>query len=59
MMDQAAEILVPPRPYRHLRRIEGKIGTQVICDLPAENAAGEQKSITKAVYAQPENVYHR
>src|ERR1700751_5379067 len=32
MMDQAAEILVPPRPYRHLQRIERKIRTQVISD---------------------------
>jgi hypothetical protein len=42
MVDQAAEILVPPCPYRHLERIERKIRTQVIRDLPAENNAGEQ-----------------
>jgi hypothetical protein len=24
-MDQAAEILIPPHPYRHLQRIERKI----------------------------------
>jgi hypothetical protein len=42
MVDQATEILIPPHPYRHLKRIESKIGTQVIRDLPAENPAGEQ-----------------
>ena len=42
MVDQAIEILVPPCPYRHLQRIERKIRTQVICDLPAQHAAGEQ-----------------
>jgi hypothetical protein len=42
MVDQAAEILVPPRPYRHLERIEGEIGTQVIRDLPAQDATSEQ-----------------
>ena len=35
-MDQAAEILIPPHPYRHLQRIERKIRTQVIRDLPAQ-----------------------
>jgi hypothetical protein len=42
MVDQATEILVSPCPYRHLQRIERKIRTQVIRDLPAQNAAGEQ-----------------
>ena len=42
MVDQAAEILVPPHPYRHLESIEGKIGTQVIRNLPAQDTAGEQ-----------------
>jgi hypothetical protein len=42
MMDQAAEVLIPPRPYRHLKRVERKIRTQVISDLPAKNRPGEQ-----------------
>src|SRR5258708_40095833 len=49
MMDQAAEILIPPRPYRHLQRIERQIRTQVVRDLPSENTAGEQIPPTSAV----------
>ena len=42
MVDQPLNALVPPRPDRHFQRIEGKICLQVISDLPAQNAAGEQ-----------------
>ena len=41
MMDQAAEILIPPHPYRPLQRIERKIRTQVIRDLPALSGVGQ------------------
>ena len=42
MMNQAVDALMPTRPDRHLQRIERQIRTQVIRDLPAKNAAGEQ-----------------
>jgi hypothetical protein len=42
MMDQAVNRLMPPRPYRHIESIDGKISTHVVSDLPAENTAGEQ-----------------
>ena len=42
MMDKPADILVPARPDRHFQRIDRKIRAQVISDLPAENAPGEQ-----------------
>ena len=42
MMHQPADILMPARPDRHFKRIERKIGTQVIRNLPPDNPAREQ-----------------
>ena len=42
MMHQAADILVTARPDRHFKRIERKIRTQVIRNLPPDNPAREQ-----------------
>src|SRR5271165_3861060 len=59
MMNQAVNALVPPRPYRHFKRIEGEIGTQVISDLPAENAAGEQVHNERRVHKPGGRVHVR
>ena len=42
MMHQPADIRVAACPDRHFKRIERKIGTQVIRNLPADNPAREQ-----------------
>ena len=42
MMHQPADILVAACPDRHFKRIERKIGTQVIRNLPPDNPAREQ-----------------
>ena len=42
MMDQPADRFMATRPDCHLQRIDRKIRTQVISDLPAQNTAGEQ-----------------
>jgi hypothetical protein len=42
MMHQPADILVAACPDRHFKRIERKIGTQVIRNLPPNNPAREQ-----------------
>ena len=42
MVNKAVGRFMTTCPDRHLQRIDRKIGTQVIRDLPAENAAGRQ-----------------
>jgi hypothetical protein len=55
MMHQVAADLVLAGKDRHLQRVQGKAGAQVIGDLPADDLAGEQVG-DKAVYANPQAV---
>jgi len=42
MMDKRASYVLFPAEDRHLQRVQGQAGAQVVSDLPADNLAGEQ-----------------
>jgi len=55
MMDELVTDLALAVEDRHLQRIEGQVGAQVVSDLPSDDLAGD-RSVTNAAYANPQAV---